>query len=95
MPLQTPLHTPLGRDLDGVTRSGLRAEQQRLSAGKTRACPTAGYALCAHVEELNGLTHDDLKWQRQGIAWRACQLRDDEVKTVYAIPRRDRKDHPI
>jgi hypothetical protein len=27
-----------------------------------RACPTAGYALCAHVEELNGLTHDDLKW---------------------------------
>ena len=61
----------------------------------TRACPTAGYALCAHVEELNGLTHDDLKWQRQGIAWRACQLRDDEVKTVYAIPRRDRKDHPI
>src|SRR5439155_17293757 len=95
MPLQTPLHTPLGRDLDGVTRSGLRAEQQRLSAGKTRACPTAGYALCAHVEELNGLTHDDLKWQRQGIAWPACQLRDDEVKTVYAIPRRDRKDHPI
>ena len=28
----------------------------------TRACPTAGYALCAHVEELKGLTHDDLKW---------------------------------
>ena len=27
-----------------------------------RACPTAGYALCAHVEELEGLTHDDLKW---------------------------------
>ena len=27
-----------------------------------RACPTAGYALCAHVEELGGLTHDDLKW---------------------------------
>ena len=64
MPLQTPLHTPLGRDLDGVTRSGLRAQQQRLSAGKTRACPTAGYALCAHVEELKGLTHDDLKWGR-------------------------------
>lgn len=28
----------------------------------TRACPTAGYALCAHLEELKGLTHDDLKW---------------------------------
>ena len=28
----------------------------------TRACPTAGYALCPHVEELKGLTHDDLKW---------------------------------
>lgn len=28
----------------------------------TRACPTARYALCAHVEELKGLTHDDLKW---------------------------------
>jgi hypothetical protein len=28
----------------------------------TRACPSAGYALCAHVEELKGLTHDDLKW---------------------------------
>jgi hypothetical protein len=27
-----------------------------------RACPTAGYALCAHVEELPGLTQDDLKW---------------------------------
>ena len=27
-----------------------------------RACPAAGYALCAHVEELSGLTHDDLKW---------------------------------
>ena len=27
-----------------------------------QACPTAGYALCAHVEELEGLTHDDLKW---------------------------------
>jgi hypothetical protein len=30
----------------------------------TRACPTAGYALCRHVEELKGLTHDDLKWGR-------------------------------
>ena len=28
----------------------------------TRACPTTGYALCAHLDELKGLTHDDLKW---------------------------------
>jgi hypothetical protein len=27
-----------------------------------RVCPTAGYALCAHVEESTGLAHDDLKW---------------------------------
>jgi hypothetical protein len=27
------------------------------------ACPAAGYALCAYVKELHGLTHDDLKWQ--------------------------------
>jgi hypothetical protein len=26
------------------------------------ACPTVGYELCAHVGELRGLTHDDLKW---------------------------------
>ena len=36
----------------------LRSESWR----NTRACPTAGYALCAHVEELRGLTHDELKW---------------------------------
>jgi hypothetical protein len=28
----------------------------------TGACPTTGYALCAHLDEMKGLTHDDLKW---------------------------------
>jgi hypothetical protein len=28
----------------------------------SRACPTAGYALCARLTELRGLSHDDLKW---------------------------------
>ncbi len=27
-----------------------------------RKCPDAQYALCDYVEELKGLTHDDLKW---------------------------------
>lgn len=27
------------------------------------ACPAAGYTLCAYVKELDGLTHDDLKWE--------------------------------
>ena len=28
----------------------------------TRACPSAGYALCAHLEELKDRSHDELKW---------------------------------
>jgi hypothetical protein len=27
-----------------------------------QVCPSAGYKLCAHVGELDGVTHDDLKW---------------------------------
>ena len=27
------------------------------------ACPAAGYTLCAYVNELHGLTQDDLKWE--------------------------------
>ena len=27
-----------------------------------RACPQAGYALCGHLTELEGATHDGLKW---------------------------------
>jgi hypothetical protein len=27
-----------------------------------QACPQVNYALCAHLENLRGLTHDDLKW---------------------------------
>jgi hypothetical protein len=26
------------------------------------SCPNAGYALCAYIEELEGKSHDDLKW---------------------------------
>jgi len=33
--------------------------------------------------------------ERQDKAWRACQLGDEEIKIVSAIPSRERKDHPI
>ena len=33
-----------------------------------QACPQVNYALCAHLENLRGLTHDDLKWGGQPVS---------------------------
>jgi hypothetical protein len=80
-------------------RYGVRTAEMRLREEDAEQCyklraPGTSQFLTCYEARMWGLS-DRVYQERQEKASRSCRLSDDEAKIVDAIPRRDRKDHPI
>jgi hypothetical protein len=78
----------------GVTTSEMRQrEEDAEQCYKLAPAGTSQFLMC-YEARMWGLSERVYRERQQKVS-RACVLRDDEGKIIDAIPRRDRKDHPI